>query len=58
MPELRRTRHHNLQRISNTYSIFGPRLSDGNCQADSQQAPFDATFQVTADDIDMERVTR
>jgi hypothetical protein len=33
-------------------------LSDGNCQANSYQAPFDATTQVTAKDIDMETIAQ
>ena len=43
MPQLRHACHRDLQYISDVYSIFGLCLSDGNCQANSHQAPFDAT---------------
>ena len=58
MPELRHARHRDLEYISDVYSIFGLCLGDGNCQAKSYQAPFDATTKVTAKDIDMETVAQ
>src|ERR1700730_7082308 len=57
MPQLGNTRHRDFQYISDIYSIFGLRLGDRNCQANSHRAPFDATTEVT-EDIDIETIAQ
>src|SRR5258705_9296617 len=57
MPQLRHTCHRDFEYISDVYLVFGLCLS-GNRQADSHQAPFDATTEVTAKHIDMETIAQ
>ena len=58
MPQLRHARHRDLQYVSDAHPIFGLRLSDGNCQANSHQAPFDATTGLMPQHIDMETIAQ
>jgi hypothetical protein len=58
MPQLRNTRHRDLQHVSDAYPIFGLCLRNENREANGHQAPFDAAAQDAAEDIDMEIIAQ
>ena len=58
MPQLRHARHRDFKYVSDVYSIFGLCLSDGNCQANSHHAPFDATTGLLPKRHEMETVAQ